>query len=275
LGLNLYIVLYIHSLFLLYKLYRSDLSEAGAAFISSRPARSAAHTASNAPSDLDLDDINECLFDVGSSNKRAHVMNQVTRMNIVESIPEVKQEHVCEEDAEHQHEQCRQQSGSFRRVVLDALNDVYQASYSGAFGEYRAMLLGGSGGEGWKDAKDAALKLLEDKSIENVELEIEKAMEDTRQALEDSSQKAAEFEHATNELSRLEELLRNASNAADNEKAAELERLRAAEKARLRALVRMCGVCGRGDNPYSGCGYGGNSPVPIFVTVGDMTSKFS
>ena len=40
-----------------------------------------------------------------------------------------------------------------------------------------------------------------------------------------------------------------------------------AEEAKRKALVRLCGICYNEDRPNSGCGYRGNSPRPIFVTV--------
>jgi hypothetical protein len=60
-----------------------------------------------------------------------------------------------------------------------------------------------------------------------------------------------------------------AKRKAEEERKAADEALRKAREAELelkkRSRTRMCGICHRADSPWSGCGYGGNSPSPYYV----------
>jgi hypothetical protein len=88
---------------------------------------------------------------------------------------------------------------------------------------------------------------------------------------------AAAAEAAMGELqARSTELLASvagAAMAADRERAeeerrrveAELERKRAEAEAAARRRREICGICGRANTPYSGCGYGGNSPLVLWL----------
>ena len=113
-------------------------------------------------------------------------------------------------------------------------------------------------------------------------------MNDTRQSVNESQLRVAEMEKISNQIRDIDALLRDDSfNAAElseqqRKEKEELERKRAEllrlqqlqEEQRLAASMTLCGECFRANTATSGCGYRGNSPIPITVDVGTYNSRF-
>jgi hypothetical protein len=113
-------------------------------------------------------------------------------------------------------------------------------------------------------------------------------MNDTRQSVNESQARVVEMEKISNEIRDIDALLRddalNAAHLSEEQRKqkealerqrAELLRLqRLQEEQRRAASMTLCGVCGRANTPTSGCGFRGNSPIPITIDVGTYNRRF-
>jgi len=158
-----------------------------------------------------------------------------------------------------------------KRMLLNIFNDLIQAQFgaelaTGNIVGYKAMMASGSSHplyqqlqanafeqfQGYLAAKDGA---------ENTLSNLETLQQEVAQTLADMAMSIQENEDILSHDDQLYEQLM--AGLVD-----------LSELARTKGKMVLCGICMRANTPYSGCGYGGNSPSPIVMDIDVYNQRF-
>ena len=225
-----------------------DLSSAAETFLASRPCQSGPRATPIHTS-----------MEFRAQGSHSHQQQEHAEM---EQLQDVVAEENCGCDEKHDGETRELITGSnTQRLILDTLDKSLRATLS--IEQIQALMKDGAADPNWAKIHQQATDVLQDEGIDELEEEIQKTMEESRQAHQESAALCAQVESTTNELEQLNLELENSALSAV--KVEELERLKAIEEARLRSMVEVCGICYRLNTNTSGCGYRGYSPMPIVI----------
>jgi hypothetical protein len=238
----------------------------------------------------DMSDSRPLFFDdqyaTAGSDELFSVSGQSRNTYVPKVLEEIKADHHVEfSDVEIQEYvspavllKCPCESNEHRTMIYDILNNIYQSEFGPSLDGYTTMMTLGNCDSNiqWHNIEQKAIvnatETLESINIAEIEMSVKQVMQDSRLSIIESKNRVEELQRSIDELNRINTLLEDA--ALDASQRAELERLKQIEEERKKSLIELCGVCFRLNNRTSGCGYGGNSPIPIRITIDDYERRY-
>lgn len=179
-----------------------------------------------------------------------------------------------------------------KRIVLDILNTLFQQSFQSDLNQLNQFFIQGSMHSKYQEISQESVKLLQQSSssssLKSQSIEtLQEIISQTIHEWQEIYAKHDEYETNETKFDNIQQQLQsiamnideqNHIDELEKQKQEEIKRkleeeLRALETEKRRieqSMIVICGVCGRENSPYSGCGYRGNSPKPIKILKQDM-----
>lgn len=277
----------------------SDYLYATKTMLASRPSAKSKDKSHHVTKDITKDmSLEEILYPVDHACAHKPVEKLILNENIQEIEPEIEPMLVCDENMEVEtpvvevnppSNEPNKMNKPEKRLILDTLNQIFQQYFVHDFNQLNALFAQGSSHPLYAQICQEAQVLLQQQATTmiNIPEKITQTMQDWKQIYAQHDE--IEDNQLTQQqiIDQLQEIDNNTNNENDDNdehnntnksnKKKHLKNLLICQltalKTKLQATIVICGVCGRANTSTSGCGYMGNSPKPIIVSIDTYNEK--